>query len=52
MTMFSEKWNNYANRFESNIIHYAGKGVFDVGVKNKLEQIKIDCDKIYNTGVK
>jgi len=29
MTMFSELWNNNASRFDSHIIHYAGRGVFD-----------------------
>jgi hypothetical protein len=47
MTMFSESWNNKANRFDSNIIHYAGVGVFDRGVPNKLEQIKRDYKQIY-----
>jgi len=26
MGMFSEEWNNYHSRFDSNIIHYAGNG--------------------------
>jgi len=48
MTMFSEIWNNNASRFDSYIIHYAGVGVFDSDVcVNKLEQIKLDYDKIY-----
>jgi len=41
MTMFSEAWSGH-NRFDSYIIHYAGKGVFDAECKNKLEQIKKD----------
>jgi alpha-N-acetylglucosamine transferase len=28
MSMFSESWNNYASRFESYIIHYAGGGFY------------------------
>jgi lipopolysaccharide biosynthesis glycosyltransferase len=28
MSMFSEAWNNYASRFESYIIHYAGGGFY------------------------
>ena len=48
MTMFSESWNNNANRFDSNIIHYAGRGVFDPNVKDKLIQIKKDYSRIYN----
>lgn len=47
MTMFSEKWNNYANRFDSHIIHYAGKGIFDANVENGLKQIKTDAKRIY-----
>jgi lipopolysaccharide biosynthesis glycosyltransferase len=46
MTMFSESWNNHANRFDSHIIHYAGGGIFDRGVKSKMEQIKLDYKKI------
>jgi len=46
MTMFSESWNGNADRFKSNIIHYAGRGVFDDGVKNKLEQIIKDFKTI------
>lgn len=49
MGMFSEPWNNRANRFDSHIIHYAGGGVFDAGVKNRMEQIKKDYEKIYGT---
>lgn len=47
MTMFSEKWNNNANRFDSYILHYGGKGVFDSGVENRFSQIKKDYEKIY-----
>lgn len=47
MTPFSESWNNYANRFDSFIIHYAGVGIFDIGVPNRLEQIKKDYQTIY-----
>ncbi len=50
MTMFSEQWNDNADRFQSNIIHYAGRGVFDSGIKNKVEQIKNDCRVIYGSG--
>jgi lipopolysaccharide biosynthesis glycosyltransferase len=42
MSMFSESWNNNANRFDSYIIHYAGSGVFDKGIKSRAEQIKKD----------
>ena len=47
MTMFSEPWNNNADRFKSKIIHYAGKGVFDNNIENKYEQMKADYKKIY-----
>ena len=63
MTMFSEKWNNNASRFDSYIIHYAGRGVFDEHDISKealqkhmmdidrqackLEQAKLDYKKIY-----
>lgn len=46
MTMFSESWMG-ANRFESHIIHYAGKGIFEAGVQSRLEQIKRDYKTIY-----
>lgn len=47
MTMFSEPWNNNANRFDSYIIHYAGSGIFDSDVRNRIQQIKKDYQKIY-----
>jgi len=47
MTMFSESWNGSPNRFDSYIIHYAGVGVFDSGVSNKVEQAKLDFMKVY-----
>jgi lipopolysaccharide biosynthesis glycosyltransferase len=47
MTMFSEQWNNNADRFNSNIIHYAGKGIFDTRFSTKIEQIKNDHKLIY-----
>ena len=45
MTMFSENWNSCADRFESYIIHYAGRGIFDRNVKTRCEQIKKDIKK-------
>lgn len=48
MTPFSESWNDFSNRFDSYVIHYAGVGVFETGVKNRTEQIKKDYEKIYN----
>jgi lipopolysaccharide biosynthesis glycosyltransferase len=47
MTMFSESWNNNENRFHSYIIHYAGGGIFDGNVNNKLEQMKKDFRRMY-----
>ncbi|MDO8610681.1 MAG: hypothetical protein Q7R95_09115 [bacterium] len=44
MTMFSEPWNGYANRFESNVIHYAGAGIFDKDkFGSRVEQIRHDA---------
>jgi len=47
MTMMSEEWNGNQSRFDSYVIHYAGQGIFDKGVKNRLVQIKKDAEKIY-----
>jgi len=47
MAMFFEKWNGFPNRFDSYMIHYAGQGKFDSGVKNRMEQIKYDYKAMY-----
>jgi len=63
MTMFSEEWNDNADRFDSHIIHYAGRGVFDENQISeealanhsadtdrqscKLEQARLDYKRIY-----
>lgn len=48
MTMFSEDWHP-ANRFESYIIHYAGKGVFDERrIAHKNIQIAEDLSTAYS----
>ena len=47
MTMFSEDWNNYANRIYSNIIHYAGVGIFDKQYQTRIENIKADIEHLY-----
>ena len=48
MTMFSEAWNNSPDRFLSHIIHYAGRGIFDVNeAPSKLEQAKLDHARWY-----
>lgn len=46
MTMFSEPWNNKADRFDSYIIHYAGRGTFDS--TSRIKQIEKDYKEIYN----
>jgi hypothetical protein len=48
MTMFSEDWNGNANRFDSYVIHYAGRGIFDPDCKDRLSQIKKDYKVLYN----
>ncbi len=47
MTLFSEEWNGNLSRFESYVIHYAGVGIFDKGIKNRMQQIKKDIKIIY-----
>jgi lipopolysaccharide biosynthesis glycosyltransferase len=47
MTMFSEDWNNHADRFQSHVIHYAGAGIFDHEFSNRTEQIRHDMERIY-----
>ena len=49
MTMFSEEWNGSPNRFDSQIIHYAGGGIFDKssGAKDKLHQAQLDYKILY-----
>lgn len=45
MTMFSEAWNDSPDRFQSNMIHYAGKGSF-TGLQ-RLAQIRHDLGVWY-----
>lgn len=48
MSMFSEAWNGRSSRFDSNIIHYAGKGSFpDKGNRSRPELMKDDIRRIY-----
>jgi len=48
MSIFSEVWNGNASRFNSYIIHYAGKGRFPDKGNQTLEQlIKGDIARIY-----
>lgn len=42
MTMHSEPWNNNADRFDSWILHYAGRGIYDNFITNRLDQMKQD----------
>jgi lipopolysaccharide biosynthesis glycosyltransferase len=47
MSMFSEEWNGSPDRFESYVIHYAGAGVYNPGVRSKEEQALEDLNVIY-----
>jgi len=48
MSMFSEPWNGSPSRFDSYIIHYAGKASFpDKGNRSRTEMIKDDIRQIY-----
>lgn len=50
MTMFSEPWNDSADRFQSHIIHYAGGGIFEKGkYKKKTQQMLADKTAIYES---
>ncbi len=52
MSMFSESWNNRADRFNSYIIHYAGQAAFNGHhaksnkLSDRLELIKSDIDTV------
>ena len=46
MTLFSEPWNNNADRFQSYIIHYAGGGLFDEGMISRKHQMESDLKKL------
>jgi len=48
MTMFSETWNGNADRFDSFVIHYAGKGIFDKGCPSRIAQMRADAERIYS----
>ena len=50
MTMHSEAWNGYASRFSAHCLHYAGKGIFDVVHKTKLEQMEADDLELKSRG--
>lgn len=44
MTIFSEKWNGSPNRFNSHIIHYAGRGRFEGKSVSRLELMRRDLE--------
>ena len=49
MSMFSEQWNRSPSRFDSHIIHYAGKAKFpDRGDRTMAQLIKDDITRIYD----
>jgi len=49
MSMFSEPWNSSPSRFDSHIIHYAGKAEFpDKGNRSKTQLMKDDIKEIYH----
>jgi len=45
-TMFSEPWNGNKSRFDSYIIHYAGRGCFDCN--SRIKQIKKDASLVWS----
>lgn len=48
MSMFSEEWNGNPSRFDSHIIHYAGRAGFpDKGERNKTQLMIDDIEQIY-----
>lgn len=48
MSMFSEPWNGSPSRFDSYIIHYAGRAKFpDKGKRSRTQLIRDDVKKIY-----
>lgn len=48
MAMFSEVWNGSPLRFDSYIIHYAGRGKFsDKGNRTRIDLIRDDIERIY-----
>lgn len=49
MSMFSEEWNGAPSRFDSHLIHYAGRASFpDKGKRSREQLIKDDAKRIYN----
>jgi len=45
MTMHVESWNKCADRFNSYILHYAGRGTYNSN--NRVDQMRKDYNKIY-----
>jgi len=46
MSMFSEPWNNNADRLKSHIIHYAGGAKFPGNDKDRVELMKQDAKQL------
>lgn len=46
MSLFSEEWNGSPSRFDSHIIHYAGRGFWPF--LSRLDQIRQDYELLYN----
>ena len=48
MSIFSESWNGGLSRFDSYIIHYAGRASFpDKGERSRVQLIRDDIERIY-----
>jgi len=48
MSMFSEQWNSFHSRFDSNLIHYAGNGFSNIIDRFKLMKSDYNILKRYN----
>lgn len=50
MSMFSEPWNGSPDRFNSYVIHYAGKGKFGAP-GGRMNQMRLDFERLYPDGI-
>ena len=51
-SIFSEPWNGSPSRFDSHIIHYAGRGAFpDKGKRSRVQLIRDDIKKTYGEDI-